>query len=276
MKTSRQILMAAIEQYRPVKIALMFSGGHDSLTNTHVCAAILKELDIPFIVYHGDTTIGIPETQQYVREVCKRFRWNLAIRKPPNKKDHYEELVKRFGFPGPTKPAHQIMYRSLKERALKAFVTHECKSRPYSRENVLLCSGARKDESDIRMGYQLETTKDDSRVWTNAIFYWTEKQCEAYMKEHDLPRNPVKDKICISGECLCGAFAGKEEFAEIKACYPETAARIEALHETAIANGHLWPWSSGPTKWRKHNKPGQMNMFMCVGCENKKEFKETA
>lgn len=272
MKLPKEILYEAIEKYAPIKIALLFSGGHDSLVNTHICANILNNWGLPFVIYHGDTTIGIPETQDFVKNVCTKYGWQLEIRQPPNKKDWYDELIKRFGFPGPTKMAHQIMYRSLKERALMKFVTHECKINPYSRRSVLLCSGVRKDESRIRMGYVSETIKEDSRVWANPIFYFSEKDCEKYMKEHDLPRNPVKDKICISGECLCGAFAGKEEFAEIKESYPETAARIEALHKLAAANGHPWPWSSGPTEWRKNNPPGKMNMFMCVGCESKREF----
>ena len=276
MKTSYEILTEALEKYRPIKVALLFSGGHDSLVNTHVCANILTGLQIAFVVYHGDTTIGIPETQEYVKDVCKKYNWNLIIRRPPNKKDWYDELIKGYGFPGPTKQSHQICYRRLKERALNAFVTHECKTSPYKREFVLLCSGVRKDESKIRMGYVHETSKDRSKIWTNPVFYFTEKDCERYMKEYDLPRNPVKDRICISGECLCGAFGGKEEFAEIKTCYPETAARINALHEMAIANGHPWHWSSGPTEWRRQNNLRQTNMFMCVGCESKKEYKESA
>lgn len=269
MKEAKEIIKEAVEKYRPIKVVLMFSGGHDSLVNTHVCANILFELSFPFVVYHGDTTIGIPDTQEYVKYVCSLFGWQLEIRRPPNEKDHYENLVKKFGFPGPTRLSHQIMYRSLKERALRRFVTHECKSAPAARENVLLCAGVRKDESQIRMGYQEVTQKDGSKVWTNPIFYWTEQDCEKYMKENDLPRNPVKDKICISGECLCGAFAGKEEFAEIKACYPETAAKIEKLHAIAVENGKPWPWSSGPKEWRKNNNPNQVNMFMCAGCEKK-------
>ncbi len=267
--TPEEIIFEAIEKYKPVKIALMFSGGHDSLVSTHLSSVILKAMGREFSIYHGDTTIGIPETQQYVISVCEQFIWQLNIRKPPNEKDHYDSLVTKFGFPGPTRQAHRIMYRCLKERALNRFVTYECKTTPYSRENVLLLSGVRKAESQIRMGYINETNKDHSKIWTNPIFYFSDQDCEDYIKYHNLPRNPVKDKICISGECLCGAFAGKEEFAEIKECYPEVAKRILALHEVATANGHPWPWTSGPSEWRKNNNPKQISMFMCIGCEEK-------
>jgi 3'-phosphoadenosine 5'-phosphosulfate sulfotransferase (PAPS reductase)/FAD synthetase len=179
--------------------------------------------------------------------------------------------VKKWGFPGPTSRSHQICYRFLKERALRKFVTYECKTAPKKRENVLLLTGIRKQESRIRMGYIDEAQKEGSRVWSNPIFWWSTEKCEQYMDKHQLPRNPVKDKICISGECLCGAFADHGEYMEIKESYPHVAQRIDELHEMAKENGHPWHWSSGPTEWYKNNPPGQLNMFMCVGCETKRE-----
>lgn len=274
---TKSIIDEAIKKYRPIQVILMLSGGHDSVTNAHISARILDEMDVDFLVYHGDTTIGIPDTQKYVIGICAHYGWDLKIRTPPNKKDWYENLVARFGFPGPTRFAHQIMYRSLKERALKKFITHEIKSSPRLRQNVLLLTGVRKQESRIRMGYQQTTTKEDSRVWCNPIFNWSDEDCRAYMRFNEIPLNPVKEKMCISGECLCGAFAGREEWAELKFNYPEVAAKIEALHEKAKQNGFPWAWSSGPTEWRNQQKQkAQLNMFMCAGCESRKDFMESA
>lgn len=270
MRAPKEIIEEAIKNYDPIKVVLMFSGGHDSMVNSHVSATILKEMGVDFVVYHGDTTIGIPETQDYVKRVCEQFNWPLVIRKPPNRKDWYDELVKRFGFPGPTRQSHQLIYRRLKERALNRYVTHECKTTTYARENVLLITGIRKQESKIRMGYVRENNKENSKIWSNPIFWWSKGDCENYMTEHHLPRNEVKDKICISGECLCGAFAGREEYSEIKAAYPDVAKRIDELHEMAKENGHPWPWSMGPTEWYKNHPKGQLDMFMCVGCDEKR------
>lgn len=264
-----QIIELAIDRYKPKKFILMVSGGHDSITNAHVTAQILSNKGIEFSVYHGDTTIGIPATQQYVREICDLYNWPLAIRQPPKKEDHYENIVAKYGFPGPTKSSHRYMYRRLKERALRHYVTHELKTSPYKRENILLCSGVRQQESAIRMGYTEVVTKDDARIWCNPIFYWSEQDCTDYMANNRIPRNPVKDKICISGECLCGAFARNEEWIEIKTHYPETAAKIEALHEIAKANGHPWHWASGPQQWKKEQREKNKPNFMCVGCEKK-------
>jgi 3'-phosphoadenosine 5'-phosphosulfate sulfotransferase (PAPS reductase)/FAD synthetase len=245
------------------------SGGHDSVSNAYVSADILNSLAIPFAVYHGDTTIGIPETQEYVKSICQLNNWQLFIRRPPKEIDWYGNIVAKYGFPGPTKSSHQYMYRRLKERALRHFVTHECKSSPKKRENVLLLSGVRKQESQIRMGYVEEINKDASRVWANPIFYWSEEDVKEYMIRNNIPRNPVKEKMCISGECLCGAFATTSEWTELKINYPEVAKRIEALHQIAISNGNPWHWSSGPNQWKKEQKSNKGIGFMCVGCESK-------
>ena len=278
MKTPKEIIQSAIEKFNPIKVLLLFSGGHDSLVSAHICSVILENLNIDFTVYHGDTTIGIKETQDYVKQVCTSFGWNLVIRKAPKVQDHYESIVANHGFPGATKSSHQLMYRRLKERALRHYVTHECKSSAFARENVLLLTGVRAVESRIRMGYTETTTKENSRIWCNPIFYMTNEEQKEYMRTHDLPRNPVKDKICISGECLCGSWGTNEELAEIRHYYPDAAKEIDRLDKISTEKGFPWGWGSGPNEWYKHHPKGQYElfgenepMFMCIGCEEKRQ-----
>ncbi len=45
------------------------------------------------------------------------------------------------------------------------------------------------------------------------------------------------DTICMSGECLCGAFAKKEELFDLELNFPETAAIIKDLQREAEAAG---------------------------------------
>lgn len=261
--------MDAIKQYKPVKVLLLFSGGHDSLCSVHYSACFLTSIGVDFIVYHGNTGIGIRQTREFVHAVVKRFGW-AYYEGLPLPGQTYEDIVRKYGFPGPTLQSHRYMYIRLKERALRKYVTHHCKSSPYARENVLLLTGVRQSESKIRMGYKAHTQKQNSHIWSNPIFYWSKEDCEIYLEHNNLPRNPVKDAICISGECLCGAFAGREEWAEISHRYPEAAQEIERLHKIAIANGHPWGWASGPQQYYKHHPPKQAAMFMCVGCEERR------
>jgi 3'-phosphoadenosine 5'-phosphosulfate sulfotransferase (PAPS reductase)/FAD synthetase len=256
----------AINTYKPIHIMAAFSGGHDSLCATHYMYSVLKlkDIDIPFSVYHGDTGIGIAETQQFVKKVCEQYNWNLSIGSAGNS---FEEYVKKYGYPGPAQ--HHIMYRNLKDKPMRHYVTHHLKSSPNAMENVLIITGIRSEESRIRMGYNESVRKEGSRIWTSPIMDWSKKEIDGYMKAHALPRNPVKDKICISGECLCGAFASMEERAEIKTAYPIDFQKISKLEKYS-----KWPWGyGGKTKWQKHNPPTQYKipfMPMCVGCENKK------
>jgi 3'-phosphoadenosine 5'-phosphosulfate sulfotransferase (PAPS reductase)/FAD synthetase len=260
-----EIIIEAIEKYNPSKILLLFSGGHDSLCSTHYSSLFLKSIGVDFTVYHGNTGIGIRQTREYVYCICEQFGWSLYEGKAAPMA--YEKSVAKFGFPGPSQ--HCYMYRNLKEKPLRNYVTHKCKSNPHARENVLLLTGIRRSESKIRMGYKDSIRKEASRIWCSPIFDWTKQDCDDYMKLHSLPRNPVKDKICISGECLCGAFSKKEEYVELKGSYPEAALEIERIHQIAIDNGKPWGWASNQIKHYKNNPPGQVNMFMCVGCEEK-------
>ncbi len=259
-----EIIAEGLLTFSPKKVLLLFSGGHDSLCSTYYSAQFLKRLGIDFTVYHGNTGIGIEETRQFVRTVCQRYGWAL-VEGHPFAGHTYEDLVRKHGFPGPA--SHKFMYRMLKERPLRHYVTHQCKTSSHARENVLLITGIRRSESKIRMGYREYYKKEGSRIWCSPIFFWTQEDIDRFMRENELPRNPVKDTICISGECLCGAFAGKEEWFEINRYFPNVAEEIRRLHKIASDNGHPWNWASNPTEYAKNVV--RNNMHMCVGCESK-------
>lgn len=244
IRTAGGIIAHAIMVYDPVHVLVLVSGGNDSVANLIVSANWLRRNNVPFTVYHGDTTIGLRETQEYVVETCKREGFGVAVRKPYNGEDHYESLIGKFGLPGPTRQSHAIMYRRLKERGLRHYVTHEVKSTAKGRENVLLLSGVRWDESQIRMGYGHVMSKEYSRIWCNPCFWFSSGDCNDVMEAEGFARNPVKKAICISGECLCGCYATKSERAEIKYAFPYMDERLSYLESVAEAAGFPWKWGS--------------------------------
>ncbi len=79
-------------------------------------------------------------------------------------------------------------------------------------------------------------------MWVAPLLNWSHEDKHAYLDAHLLPRNPVVEKLCMSGECLCGAFARKGELDEIAFWYPETAARIRALEVRAAEAGVPCRW----------------------------------
>lgn len=112
--------------------------------------------------------------------------------------------------------------------------------------------------------------------------------CSEYMERHQIPRNPVKDLIHMSGECLCGAFAHKGELAEIELWYPDTAAEIRRIEARVREAGFPWGWEEQPPQWwtdrKKVAQSGQQDAFeaeaeaeiqhLCTGCGKREEDRQ--
>lgn len=223
------LIETVIDQYGIDSIFALFSGGHDSLTATHIASQspLFKG------VIHIDTGTGLSQTRQFVEDVCKRFGWPLIIKKPATT---YEMLLVRFGFPGPS--AHQHMYKYLKERPLSQAKIEARKLAGV--KNIAFVGGMRAQESRRRMGHIEPVHKDAMGVWISIIHNWSAIDCTQYMEAHNLPRSEVKDTIHLSGECFCGSFARPNEKRELETWYPEHAAKIEAwetLVRTAVELG---------------------------------------
>lgn len=244
-----------------------FSGGNDSLANTHWCMEHIPGCQ----VLHINTGIGIEKTREFVRWTCKERGWPLTeIRAKEDCGQDYRALVLKDGFPGPA--FHKRMYQRLKERAVQLLVRRTKK--PHSKERVVILSGLRRDESIVRMGYKnREVNEVNCQLWVNPIFWWTGQDVHIYLNKHKLERNPVSKVLGMSGECLCGAFAHEGEKAMIRQVCPATADRIEALEHEVKAAGHNWGWEESPPRCQgrtnREKKSGQVFMPFCVGCGKK-------
>lgn len=267
LEHAKEVLERAISQYSPIHCFGLYSGGHDSSTVTHFAVEALKERITG--VVHINTGIGIPETRHHVYKVAKHFGWNLLEYKATEntKSDGtpdpmiYEELVMKHGFPGPY--GHGMMYQRLKERQINR-LARDYGAKP--KTPILLVSGCRKEESSRRMGTTKEIDPRGRIIWVAPFANMTSSDCDDYLKANDIPRNPVKDSLCMSGECLCGAFAHKGELSEIEYWFPDTAHRIKAIQKKVINAGFPWGWEEQPPKWWtdkiKNDKFGQQDAFL--------------
>lgn len=148
------ILDEAVRLHKPVQIACLMSGGHDSVAATVAAAQWAVDRKHPFTVLHLDTGIGIAQTQDYVQSVCAEQAWDLQIYRARENVQAdgtpdpmlYENLVRYHGFPSNT--SHSIMYTRLKERSLHRFVRSVKQRRS---DRVMFVSGVRKSESAPRM-----------------------------------------------------------------------------------------------------------------------------
>jgi 3'-phosphoadenosine 5'-phosphosulfate sulfotransferase (PAPS reductase)/FAD synthetase len=283
MKEALDIIDQAVETHQIKEVWGLFSGGHDSLISTHLASQhpLFKG------VLHINTGIGIKDTRRFVIETCKRYQWPLHIysarfvTKADGTVMNYRSLVLKYGFPGPAQ--HTMMYTWLKERQIDRFVRDRREKLGKQGFRIGLVSGVRTHESrrrTINMSKIVDgCMRDGSRVWLSPVGSWDDCKCEQYIKAAALPRNPVKDNICKSGECLCGAFAVKNELAELDVFYPETATEIRALETEVKAAGFPWGWEEQPPKWwgekkrrEKAEENGQLTLFpLCTSCQQLSE-----
>lgn len=226
------------------QMAAMFSGGHDSTCAVHVAA---QHPRFAGVVEHIDTGIGSQRTREHVANVCREMGWELRVWKSPAT---YEKFVTKIGFPGPG--GHTWVYAWLKDR---------CVSQITKGHRTAYITGCRSQESVRRMGH-VEPVKVGewatdgktgekkrvrlNRVWVAPCHDWSSEEQAAYMEHFDLPKNPVKLALGMSGECFCGAFASPGEFERIKQHCPDVAAEIERLTKLAEAAGTPCRWGRRP------------------------------
>lgn len=259
---ARAIVAEAIQHHvyadgrRVAATCVLYSGGNDSTVLAHLFR------DTADYAVHINTGIGIEATREFVRETCAAWGLPLIEEHPPPGST-YDELVITHGFPGPAH--HWKMYQRLKERGLRK-VRKRLVRHPF-RERVVFLAGRRRDESDRRRSVP-EDGRDRSIVWASPLVNWTALDLNTYRMVHpDTPRNEVSALLHMSGECLCGAFARRDELDEIGAWYPETRVRIEALEARVRDAGHpaercRWGWGAYRTDIaRSRSGP------LCSSCE---------
>jgi len=238
------------------KFALL-SGGDHSLVATHY-AVEQGEVDE---VIHIRTKIGVTECEEFVRDICasQRFRYALRVVDPPELQ--FEDLVMKYGFPGPG--MHYLFYRMLKERAIRVLVRESKQKRL---DEISLISGVHQQESVRRMGFVAPRVKVGSQIWLAPLFNYNALDFADYKRKYSLPTSPVKAKLGFSGECLCGAFAQPNEIAKLEKFFPATAAKIHDLEQKARIAGKHCIWGTRPPKKGTENQYDIPFMPMCSSC----------
>lgn len=273
MAQSHDYLHAAIEQHvtgdgRMVAAAVaLFSGGNDSTTLTHL---FRHEIDY---AAHANTTIGIEETRQFVRDTCHTWGIDLIERTPPRLQDQYRAQVLRDGFPGPA--WHARMFTRLKERALQQ-IRRELVTNP-RKERVVYIAGRRRTESQRRANIPLSERRG-SIVWVSPLINWTKLDLTTYrLMHHGIPRNRVSDLIHMSGECLCGSFAAPGEREEIEYWFPiafDLIRELEALiadRDDIPDHRKTWGWGADPTKKALDGKASTSGI-LCSSCDDRMQL----
>lgn len=248
-----------MREHQPSHVFALFSGGHDSLTST----AIAAQHPAFTAVVHINTGVGIEQTRDFVRATCGERGWPLLEYHPDRKT--YPQLVAEKGMPGGPK-AHNTMYYWLKQRQVRRLV-REHKVGRYGR--VMLVTGIRISESERRMAavMSVPSHRIGAQVWVNPILDWTKVDCNQFMDNQGLARNPVVDLLHRSGECLCGALAHHSEIKDIEVFFPGEARVLHGYEDLARENGHLEDVWAGRLTGVSRDQMRLPSLPLCTSCE---------
>lgn len=255
LERSKGIYESAMRDFEPYAVALMVSGGNDSITAAEVAKAIGAQIDF---VIHCRTNTGIPETSQYVREVAGRYGRYVE----QSAGDAYEKYVLRKGFIGRGYTAHTYAYHLLKAGPFRKAISKHIRQRTRNR-TVLLLNGVRQDESDNRKYNMAETINFDpsqkKNVWVNIIHHWSKEDCTDFLNSCPINRNPVTQKLCRSGECMCGTMQEPAARVEASYYYPEWGKWLNDL-ESRVNERFPWRWGEDVPSWWAQEKAGQLRI----------------
>lgn len=270
------LLDEAYDTHKPTHVFTLLSGGHDS-----TCATTLGQewaerrgIHVPVVFANTGTGIeerhvvgtGLKDTRSHVIDLCqmREHEWSLIELHPPRS---YDSLVMEMGFPGPG--FHdRLAYPRLKERSFRTLRRMAAES-----AYVMFITGVREEESLRRTEHVERIQVTPGVIWAGPIWDWTANDCGAFIAERGLPRNQISDMLHISGECLCGAMARKDEMRDLEEVVPIRAQEIHDLEDRVERAGRrACRWGKRPPKVARD----QMRAFLtpndgsypmaCMGC----------
>jgi 3'-phosphoadenosine 5'-phosphosulfate sulfotransferase (PAPS reductase)/FAD synthetase len=266
IESSREILQRAIAEHNPYAVVSMISGGKDSL-----CAYLVaQELGAPIThILHGVTGTGIPDTTTFVREFAAT---QAPLYLEANAGSSYEDYVQRKGFFGRGVRAHSYAYHLLKRMWFTRTLSEQIRQRKRNRP-ILLLNGARTQESANRASNLSNPIRADGpNIWVNIIHDWSKEQRDTYLDRASAPCNPVTQKLCRSGECLCGTSQNQGTREEAAYFFPAWGKWLDDLDRSVKAK-FGWGWGENIPKWVGREASGQLKLFqpMCVDCIDNEE-----
>jgi len=198
---------------------ILFSGGKDSLCLLEYIRRLADYADKEITALHVDTTAGFPEVEEYVQEVCDKFRVPLVTVRPQH---DYFEAAKKWGIPG---VKSRWCCQTLKVAPLRRFLSTV-------EGPKIVFDGIRAAESNIRATYIPVWFHPAFRCLSvSPIFGWSDVKVGDYIRRYNLPKSPTSD-LNTSAECWCGAYKCKADFEALLEIHPDI---FDKLVEVEIA-----------------------------------------
>jgi phosphoadenosine phosphosulfate reductase len=204
VKQAREIVKEANDIFSG-RLLLAFSGGKDSLATLHMALDINP--NIPVI--YNNTTVEFPETIQYVKRLQEQ--WSIAMHVTSNTCSFFQ-MTKERGWanhddrwcckPYKEEPAFQFMV----QKGFKAEITGTTRTESIYRRSLKPIKVPNKEPYIIRV---------------NPIYDWNEWEVWRYIKEKDLPYNPLYDMKYRRIGCWCCPLNGPTHYRRLRKTHPK-------------------------------------------------------
>jgi 3'-phosphoadenosine 5'-phosphosulfate sulfotransferase (PAPS reductase)/FAD synthetase len=207
-----------------------FSGGRDSALSSFIAYKVAKTKGWKFKLIFINTTIAVPDTLNYVHEYANWLNVELVELRPAHT---FEELVIKYSYPA-------LWFNRWCYYTLKRGPTIEYLNRNY-KPNDIVTMGIRGSESLFRLiNYDKvfsERCYGDLcvKAWY-PILRLTDIEVENLIRKFRIPRNPVWDRIGMSGDCLCLAGTSESKLERIAIYYPNIMEKYVELDKKVQAN----------------------------------------
>jgi phosphoadenosine phosphosulfate reductase len=186
-------------------LAVAFSGGKDSLVVLHMVLNVNPNITVIF----NNTTVNFPESIKYVRELQKEWGFKLHITRhnPP-----FLKAVKERGWashedrwccrPYKDRPA----FRFLEENKIDAEITGTTRTESIYRRSLTPFRLPKKNHLQI--------------IRVNPIYDWNQWEVWRYIKENELPYNPLYDMKYRRIGCWCCPLNGPTHYRRLRKTHP--------------------------------------------------------
>ncbi len=222
------ILFELFNIHKRTDLYVLCSGGKDSICLAHYISTHHPDKFKGLIFI--DTGVGIKKTEEWLKKYTKEMGWKLHI-VSPDPYDVYFARAKAQGFPGAG--AHNITMMYLKYYPLRKFMFSD----PQRKYNGVCVSGTRKFESNRRGINTTAIDADGNLMFVSPFFTKTDEYVYKYLIENGLKRTPVHDILGMSGECMCGCYAGVGEREIIKDLDPSLEQKLSDAERHILEQG---------------------------------------
>ena len=197
---------------------ILFSGGKDSLATLVYLKNIAKKVKKDINAIYIDTTAGLPENTEYVKQVCDYLGVNLQIVKP---KIDYFTLAKKWGIPS---FKYRWCCRELKIKPIAEYFDSVKKPK-------VVFDGIRAAESNVRKQYiPIWYHPTFKCLSVSPIFYWSDQDVISFINSNGIPKT-LLHSLGTSTECWCGAYKTETDFRKLYELNREMFYKLVKLEE---------------------------------------------